>query len=353
MIECLTDEFLKYRSPEKSIEIDLQPEKISEINQIEEKRNIVQIIEEKISKSYQNIEKMRILQNKQSLPSFVGRKEKTSSLNSLRIELELLLKEIKHLINIIDHKTRMKMCKTSTNKNIKNISECCVLFNGSCNKVYLEAEVEKNISKYLMRKYQKLIIKYREIEQKYLMKVRDIAIFDEIEQSMTLNQSNDSAKLSKLDLQLEESPEKIKMQSIQSKIFELTSMLHEVKLNLLSQDDELDRIDVSLRKVNKNLTKANKEVYKYRKRNKDFKDRVIMFMIFVCFGLFACIVFKYESGNILWLARGSNRNNNAALENYGISIKQKALIKQNWQNQKVIERHEPIPEPVPAPNTAE
>lgn len=245
---------------------------------------IIDIIILKFNESNKYLKEIENLQNFQYLPSFSGRKEKTRIINEKRLYLQLLIKEIKKLISNLEYKNRINNCL----KNINKESECCKIFKGDCFKILFPKQLEKNIINFLNQKYKNLLLNLKSLEQNYLFKVKDIAIFDEIEQSIEL----------KRDVELKIIETNLENKQIKDSIFNINILLHDLKTHLISHEFEIDRVDVYINSINKNLENTNKEVIKYKKRHKDSKDRIIILLIFICLSLFACLVFKYERRNI-------------------------------------------------------
>lgn len=280
MIISKTEEYKKY----------LNYAHKNEIIYAKNNENIVDKLNELFENSYKNLKEINNLQNIQSLPSFSGRKENNTKLNRNRIELENYLKEIKQIMQNSLLKNRKLKCKKSL---------CCKYFSGNCQQVLFTNIFEQNVNQHFNKKYQALLLSYREIENKFLRKIKDIAIFDEIEMSIE----------NKKDLKVkEEKQENEKVKFIRNSIFRINSMLHDLKMHLMAQDSDLDRIDLQLDSVNNNIQLTNEEVIKFKKRYKDGKDRLIICLLFICFALFLALIFKYERHNIMKFISEKNTN---------------------------------------------
>ncbi|KAF7703904.1 hypothetical protein CDIK_0061 [Cucumispora dikerogammari] len=230
-----------------------------------------------------HLKEIENLQKLKYLPSFSGRKEKTLSLNKKRMNLQLLIKELKNLIDNVEYKKRILNCQ-KVKFGIKE-AECCRFFDG-CFKIIFPKDLENSIVIYLSKKYQKLLLDLKFLEQTYLVKRKEIVFFDEIIDSIENKKD--------VDVKVYETSEENKQ--IRQTFFNINVMLHELKTHLISQESEIDRVDVHISTINNNLEMTNKEVIKYKKRHKDGKDRIIFLMIFICFSMFICLIFKYTRG---------------------------------------------------------
>lgn len=237
----LVDRTLKFKSIRKLPTRSFQPELL------------LLKIRELVSFTRKQLYNLKLLQERQCLPSFSRRKEKKEEINKLKNEIRLLIARLDiHL------------------KEISNLD--------------YDQNLKKRIKDYFAVIIHQILLEYREIQQKYLKRIKDLQIFDDLEDTrpfQSFDQQNIFSQKKQDDIL-----------NVRNSLYFITSMLLEMKTIIASHTEMIDKIDLLMDETNFNIDKANREIEKIPKQFGGMKDKIIIFLVFLMVLMFSILVFK-------------------------------------------------------------
>lgn len=210
-------------------------------------------IRESIEFTKKQLFKLKLLQERQCLPSFSKRKQKKEEINRSKNELRMLLAKLEG--------------------NLKEI----VQFK------YTEY-VKRKLRDHFACSVHAILLEFREIQQKYLKKIKDLQIFEDLEDIRPIQ--DDGRKILSLKKQND-------IESVRDSLYFITSMLLEMKTIIASHTEMIDRIDFLLDETNDNLEQANKEIEKIPENYGGFKDKIILLLILVMALMLTILMLKF------------------------------------------------------------
>ncbi|KAG0440284.1 t-SNARE affecting a late Golgi compartment protein 2 [Dictyocoela muelleri] len=208
-----TADYRKFKKTKIHYNHDLTPNRI--------RRQLKELTEE--------INMLKTLQVRQTLPSFSHRREKKNEIMEIKTEIDLKLVKVENEI------------KSIAIPAIKN---------------------------YFIKKLQAILLEYRKNQQEYLKNIKNVQIFDELENIEGNEIMICTSKQKRID-------------DVRKSIFFITTVLMEIKSLVLQQNESIDRIDFNLEISNNNLNLASKEMRKIGKSRGLYKNRIIVFLISV------------------------------------------------------------------------
>lgn len=199
-----------------------------------------------IARTKSNINDLRVMQERQCLPSFVSRKRRMEDIASKKMEIDTGIEEIERGIYRV-------------------------------NSYSLSSAMKKNITDYLSLELQKIVHSYRSMQQDFLKKVSCMEIFD---------------RLDERDEEVLLSESMVQANDIRQSIFGLTTILMELKIAIGSQTWKLDRIEFFMAQANENIKCANRELALPPSRGVFLKNRIIFILVFLVVILFCASMVK-------------------------------------------------------------
>lgn len=178
------------------------------------------------------IKDLHLLQEKQCLPSFVSKSDRMKEITTLKTKITDNLTTLEKLIHSFE---------------VFPISK----------------EMKSNLKEYFTFELQSLVYKFRETQQSFLSKMSNHEIFQSFDEETPLQVQDTS------------------MQETKSTIFQLTTMLMELKMAVTAQTFKIDRIEFYLNNVNQNIKDTNREIIELPRRSVYFKNRIIYVLLAV------------------------------------------------------------------------
>lgn len=212
-------------------------------------------IRESLDYTAKQLFNLKLLQERQCLPSFSKRKQKREEINKIKSEIRILIVRLEGYLKEI------------------NTLECTTT-------------VRKRMKDHFATSVHSLLIEYREMQQKYLKKIKNLQIFDDLEDTRPVQPSNN------LQQKLFCEKKQTDIESIRSSLYFITSVLLEMKTIIASHSNMIDRIDHLFDETNYNLRKANEEIEKVPSRYGGLKDRLII--VLVCVLICLMIIFTFR-----------------------------------------------------------
>ncbi|ELQ74536.1 SNARE protein TLG2/Syntaxin 16 [Trachipleistophora hominis] len=212
-------------------------------------------IRESLDYTTKQLFNLKLLQERQCLPSFSKRKQKREEINKLKNEIRVLIVRLENYLKEI------------------NGLECTLV-------------LKKRMKDYFAQNVHSLLVEYREMQQKYLRKVKNLQIFDDLEDTRPFQPNNNQSQ------QLICQKKQNDIESIRSSLYFITSVLLEMKAIIASHSNMIDRIDYLVDEANSNLRMANKEIEKIPSKYGGLKDRFIVVLLFITVCLLLLLVLK-------------------------------------------------------------
>lgn len=234
------------RAPTKLFNHDLFPLKIRELVEYTRKQ----------------LYHLKMLQERQCLPSFSKRRQKKEEINRAKNELRILLAKLE--------------------SNLKEIS-----------RLNYNSQVKKKMKDHFASSVHNILLEFRELQQKYLKKIKDLQIFDDLEDTRPFHykENNFSQKVLSEKKQND-------IENVRDSLYFITSMLLEMKTIIASHTEMIDRIDFLMDETQNNLNLANIEIEKIPKKYGGFKDKIIIFLIIIMTFLLTVLMFKFYKKRI-------------------------------------------------------
>ncbi|KCZ74800.1 hypothetical protein H311_03922 [Anncaliia algerae PRA109] len=189
------------------------------------------------------IKDLHLHQERQCLPSFLSKSERMKEISSLK-------NKISENLSLIE--------KTVHSFEIFPVSK----------------EMKQNLKEYFTFELQGLLYKFRETQQSFLNKMSNNEIFQSFEEDIPAQTQVSS------------------MHETKSTIFQVTTMLMELKMAVTAQTFKIDRIEFYLTNVNENMKKTNKELLQLPRKGVYFKNRIIYFLLFIVIVLMVLSLIK-------------------------------------------------------------
>lgn len=199
-----------------------------------------------ITRTKSNINDLRIMQERQCLPSFVSRKQRMEEIAGKKAEIDAGIEEIERAIHRVSSYS-------------------------------ITDAMKKNITDHLSLELQKIVHSYRSMQQDFLKKVSCMEIFD---------------RLDERDEEVLLSESMVQANDIRQSIFGLTTILMELKIAIGSQTWKLDRIEFFMAQANENIKCANRELALTPSRGVFFKNRIIFILVLFVVILFCASMVK-------------------------------------------------------------
>lgn len=212
-------------------------------------------LKESLDYTTKQLFKLKLLQERQCLPSFSKRKLKREEINQIKNDIRILILRLEEYIKDI------------------NTLECIPL-------------LKKRMKDYYAKLVHAVLIEYREMQQKYLKKIKNLQIFDDLEDTRPFQSHQNTPQ--KLICQKKQSD----IESIRNSLYFITSVLLEMKTIVASHSNMIDRIDYLVDEANNNLRLANKEIEKVPSKYGGLKDKIILILLLVMACLLLLFILK-------------------------------------------------------------
>lgn len=212
-------------------------------------------IKESVDYTTKQLFNLKLLQERQCLPSFSKRKQKREEIDKVKSEIRILIVRLENYLKEI------------------NALECTLV-------------LKRRMKDHFAQIVHSLLVEYREMQQKYLRKIKNLQIFDDLEDTRPFQPSHNQPQ--KLICQKKQND----IESIRSSLYFITSVLLEMKTIIASHSNMIDRIDYLVDETNNNLRMANKEIEKVPSKYGGLKDRFILVLLLVTICLLFLLVLK-------------------------------------------------------------
>lgn len=218
-------------------------------------------IRESIKFTNKQLFELKLLQERQCLPSFSKRTQKKQEINKLKCEIRMLLARL--------------------DKYMREISMLNV-----------SLSVRKRMKDHFANSVHLLLLEYREMQQKYLRKIKDLQIFDDLEDPRPL-QSKDNVPQRFLSQKKQND-----IENVRNSMYFITSMLLEMKTIVASHSEMIDRIDFLIDETNNNLNLANIEIERIPRKYGGLKDKLIIFLIIIMIFLISILMLRFYKSRL-------------------------------------------------------
>ncbi|KRH93166.1 SNARE protein TLG2/Syntaxin 16 [Pseudoloma neurophilia] len=197
---------------------------------------------------------LKMLQERQCLPSFSKRRQKKEEINRAKNEMRLLLAKLETFLKEINKLNYPEVLKRKMRDHF-----ACIVHG--------------------------ILLEYREIQQKYLKKIKNLQIFDDLEDTRPFQENGAQNVISQ--------KKQNDIESVRDSLYFITSMLLEMKTIIASQTEIIDRIDLLMDETNDNLEMTNDEIEKIPKKHGGLKDSFILILIFIMSLLLCLLMLRF------------------------------------------------------------
>lgn len=204
---------------------------------------------------------LKMLQDRQCLPSFTKRKQKKEEINRSKSELRILLSKL--------------------DESLKNIAG-----------LNYSSQVKMRMKDHFATSVHTILIEFKDIQHKYLKKIKDLQIFDDLEDTRPFHYTDE------VPHRLLSQKKQHDIENVRDSLYFITSMLLEMKTIIASHTEMIDRIDFLMDEAQNNIHLANEEIEKIPEKYGGFKDKFIIFLIIVMICLLTLLMLKFHKRRI-------------------------------------------------------
>merc|ERR1712126_404520 len=204
-----------------------------------------------------------------NLPSIIDKNIKDTYLLFKGLENKQTLERLPNFLEKKRRKHEIQALKDDISHNIIHLEKAIE----SINEYKVDKTIKKSFKNYYLTKFQKLVVKYRTLEQNHLIKVKNYPTDfyenesdEEVEQSVNplINITNNKSK---------------RVESIKNSIYFLNTVLLELRSLINSHFIEVDRMDCFIDKMSNNIERTNKELNEIPRKHARVKDRLIVLLL--------------------------------------------------------------------------